>query len=68
MTENIVVDTDAFSVIYRKGQAFAAYSACLSGNIPVLSFATVAEVRFGAAKKGWGQDRSVRWKRLCGAM
>lgn len=57
MTDKIVLDTDAFSVLYRKGPNFQAYAARLTGKIPVLSFTTVAEVHFGAAKKGWGPQR-----------
>ena len=53
--KRVVVDTDAFSAIYRDpdGQA----SGHLLGSVPVLSFATVAELHFGAVKAGWSPRR-----------
>jgi tRNA(fMet)-specific endonuclease VapC len=38
----------------RRHQHFSAH---LVGSVPVISFTTVAETHFGAAKAGWGQRR-----------
>lgn len=57
MTNEVVVDTDAFSNLWQKTGNHQAYAQAIVGHIPVLSFATVAEARFGAAKKGWGARR-----------
>jgi tRNA(fMet)-specific endonuclease VapC len=53
----VIVDTDAFSHLWQNTANATALSAHLVGTVPVISFTTVAEVHFGAAKKGWGQRR-----------
>ncbi|WP_341717531.1 type II toxin-antitoxin system VapC family toxin [Micromonospora sp. FIMYZ51] len=50
-----VVDTDAFSAIWQSPSDHLIE--CLVGSAPILSFATVAELHFGAAKAGWGERR-----------
>ncbi|MER5453433.1 type II toxin-antitoxin system VapC family toxin [Micromonospora sp. NPDC002389] len=50
-----VVDTDAFSEIWQSPSDQLLER--LIGSTPVLSFATVAELHFGAAKAGWGERR-----------
>lgn len=57
MSNEVVLDTDAFSNLFQKRGNHADYGRHLRGRIPVLSFATVAEVHFGAAKAGWGPKR-----------
>lgn len=59
MSNELVLDTDAFSNLWQKRGNHGDYARHLPGHIPVLSFATVAEVRFGAAKAGWGPNRIV---------
>ncbi|GGN71417.1 hypothetical protein GCM10010112_38760 [Actinoplanes lobatus] len=53
----VIVDTDAFSHLWQNTARATALSSHLTGAVPVISFTTVAEVHFGAAKKGWGQRR-----------
>jgi predicted nucleic acid-binding protein len=57
VSNELVLDTDAFSNLFQKRGNHADYARHLQGRIPVLSFATVAEVRFGAAKAKWGPPR-----------
>jgi len=57
VTNEVVVDTDAFSNLWQKTGNHQAYAQAILGHIPVISFATIAEARFGAAKKGWGARR-----------
>ncbi|GIF21396.1 putative nucleic acid-binding protein [Actinoplanes tereljensis] len=53
----VVVDTDAFSHLWTNTVAASSFAQHLIGAVPVISFTTVAEVHFGAAKAGWGQRR-----------
>ena len=53
----VVVDTDAFSNLWQNPAASSSFATHLIGAVPVISFTTVAEVHFGAAKRGWGQRR-----------
>jgi tRNA(fMet)-specific endonuclease VapC len=54
----VVVDTDVFSFLYQ-GTNVEQYRHHLTGAVPVLSFATIAELYFGAAKNNWG-DRKIQ--------
>lgn len=59
----ILVDTDVFSfVVWNRGPA-ALYEPFLAGRLWVLSFATVAELRHGARKAGWGAPRLAELER-----
>lgn len=55
----IVVDTNVFGAdLVRRGAPLATlYRPYLEGRSFVLSFQTVAELRFGALRKGWGAAR-----------
>lgn len=53
--KRIIVDTDAFSTIWRGASDHLAER--LVGSVPVISFTTVAELHFGAASRGWGERR-----------
>lgn len=54
----IVVDTDVFSALLAPESALARrYDPVLIGRPVFLSFQTVAEVRFGAVRRGWGARR-----------
>jgi tRNA(fMet)-specific endonuclease VapC len=53
----VIVDTDAFSNLWQDAPTSQAFATHLVGSVPVLSFTTVAEAHFGAAKRGWGQQR-----------
>jgi tRNA(fMet)-specific endonuclease VapC len=53
----ILLDTDVFSfVVWSRGPA-AMYEPFVVNRLWVLSFATVAELRYGAIKAGWGPTR-----------
>ncbi len=58
----VVVDTNVFgSDLLRRGAPLAAlYRPLLEGRAFVLSFQTVAELRFGALRQGWGTRRLAR--------
>jgi predicted nucleic acid-binding protein len=53
----VVVDTDAFSHLWQTPATASSFAAHLIDAVPVISFTTVAEVHFGAAKRGWGQRK-----------
>lgn len=58
----VVVDTGVFAVeLLRRGAPLAAsYRPLLEGRPFIVSFVTVAEVRFGAQLAGWGPPRLHR--------
>lgn len=59
----ILVDTDVFSfVVWNRGPA-AFYEPFLVNRIWVLSFATVAELRYGAHKARWGETKRADLER-----
>lgn len=53
----IVVDTDVFSYIWQGHPEASKFAPALQGKIPVISFVTVAEAEFGAASRGWGEQK-----------
>lgn len=57
----VVVDTDVFSALLAPDSPLARrYDHLLVGRPAFLSFQTVAELRFGALRRGWGSTRLVR--------
>ncbi|WP_151484064.1 type II toxin-antitoxin system VapC family toxin [Streptomyces albicerus] len=52
----VVVDTDVFSNLFA-GIDVDRYKSHLTGVVPTLSFTSVAELYYGAAKAGWGDRR-----------
>jgi predicted nucleic acid-binding protein len=50
----LVVDTDVVSYIFKRHPSAPRYVQALRGNDPVISFMTLAEVRFGALQAVWG--------------
>lgn len=62
--EAVVVDTNVFGATLTtsvgNSAIVAAYGKYLSGKKLVISFQTVAELRFGALKANWGQVRRER--------
>ena len=57
----IVVDTDVFGFLLTPESELARrYDPLLAGRPAVLSFQTVAELRFGAARRRWGATRMRR--------
>lgn len=53
----IVIDTDVFSADLSDTTLIAAYEPIIVGRPAFLSFQTVAELRFGALRRGWGGAR-----------
>jgi tRNA(fMet)-specific endonuclease VapC len=50
----LLVDTGVFSWVTWSRQRHAEFTALMLNHILVLSFATIAELRYGALKVGWG--------------
>jgi predicted nucleic acid-binding protein len=57
MSNYIIVDTDVFSCLWQGRPVPHGYIDALRNATPVLSFVTVAEVRFGALNANWGARR-----------
>ena len=56
-----VIDTDVFSADLVPGSAlWARYEPIVVGRPAFISFQTVAELRFGALRRGWGEARLRR--------
>jgi tRNA(fMet)-specific endonuclease VapC len=53
----VVLDTDVFSMFFRRDPRSLRYDDDVRGKIRCLVFASVAELRFGAIVAGWGQRR-----------
>jgi len=62
----VVIDTDVFSLVVSQHGPYRWYEPYLSGRLWVLSFATVAELRYGAGKAGWGAKRREELERRIG--
>ena len=57
----IVIDTDVFSAdLIPKSPLPGGYALLIAGRPAFISFQTVAELRFGAIRRGWGSARMVR--------
>jgi predicted nucleic acid-binding protein len=57
----IVIDTDVFGSDLVPGAALTArYAPILTGRPAIISFQTVAELRYGAMRRGWGEARLLR--------
>lgn len=68
---SLVVDTNVFAAVLGKDPAglVKTYSADLTGSRLVVSFQTVAELRYGAMAANWGQTRiEAMEERLAGAV
>jgi tRNA(fMet)-specific endonuclease VapC len=57
--ESVLLDTDVFSLFFRRDTRGVRYDPEVRGRVRCLSFASVAELRFGAIAAGW-QDRRVQ--------
>ena len=53
----LVVDTDVASYIFKWHPLAPQYVEVLRGNDPVISFMTLAEMRYGALQARWGSRR-----------
>lgn len=58
MTGYVLLDTDVYSYLWQGHVLAERFRASVEGARPAVSFATVAELYKGAAKKGWG-DRKI---------
>lgn len=58
----VVVDTNVFSadLLRATHHLVALYQPLLAGRRFLISFQTVAEIRFGARRRGWGAARTSR--------
>lgn len=57
MTDPVILDTDAFSFLFKKMPQAQGYGKYLAGKYPCLTFVSVGELRFGAQDAGWGDAR-----------
>lgn len=57
MSSPILLDTDVFSILWTKRPGHEEIGELLTDKVPTLSFVTVAEAHFGAAKAGWQSKR-----------
>jgi predicted nucleic acid-binding protein len=57
----IVIDTDVFSADLVPGAHLAErYAPIIAGRPALISFQTVAELHYGALRRGWGEARMLR--------
>jgi tRNA(fMet)-specific endonuclease VapC len=57
----IVIDTDVFSAdLVPVSRLAERYAPLISGRRAFISFQTVAELRYGALRRGWGEARMLR--------
>lgn len=57
----IVIDTDVFSADLVPGSLLAdRYAPTIAGRPALISFQTVAELRYGALRRGWGDARMLK--------
>jgi predicted nucleic acid-binding protein len=56
-----VIDTDIFSADLVPGSPLAErYAPIITGRPAFISFQTVAELRYGALRRGWGEARMLK--------
>jgi predicted nucleic acid-binding protein len=55
--DSVLLDTDVFSFYLRRDSRSVLYDDDVRGKVRCLSFATVAELRFGAIAGGWQEPR-----------
>lgn len=53
----VLVDTDVFSYLWQGRPEAAEFAGLVVGQVAALCFTTVGELYFGAASRGWGQQR-----------
>ncbi len=57
----IAIDTDVFSAYLVPGSRIAErYAPIITGRPAFISFQTVAELRYGALRRGWGTARMLK--------
>ena len=55
--ESVLLDTDVFSLFFRRDTRSLLYDSDVRGKVRCLSFASVAELRFGAIAAAWQERR-----------
>src|SRR3954451_24516126 len=60
MMPSCVVDTDVVSILFNNNPVAQLYRRHLTGKLLVLSFMTLAEIRYGMLQAGWGANRVAR--------
>jgi tRNA(fMet)-specific endonuclease VapC len=55
--DSVLLDTDVFSLFFRRDSRSVQYDNDVRGKVRCLSFASVAELRFGALAGGWKEQR-----------
>jgi tRNA(fMet)-specific endonuclease VapC len=55
--DSVLLDTDVFSLFFRRDTRSLLYDSDVRDKIRCLSFASVAELRFGALVGGWNEPR-----------
>ena len=56
-SEPVLIDTDVLSYLHNEHSLATAYRAMLAGRQGFAALQSVAEMRFGAILKGWGEKR-----------
>jgi predicted nucleic acid-binding protein len=59
-----IVDTTVASLVLRMDPRAVAYIRAMRGSQRLISFQTVAEMRFGALRAGWGEGRRDELQRF----
>jgi len=57
LTDSVLLDTDVFSLFFRRDTRSLIYDGDVRGKVRCLSFASIAELRFGAIAGGWHEPR-----------
>ncbi|MBF6593583.1 MAG: PIN domain-containing protein [Thermaceae bacterium] len=61
---SLLLDTNILSYKHNDHTFWALYEPRLEGQVLCIAAQTVAEMRFGALRSGWGQERRARLERL----
>ncbi len=62
----LLIDTDVLSCVAWQKPPAKAFEPLLLGKLPFVSFATVGEMYFGAAKANWGERRISKMETILG--
>lgn len=62
----LLVDTDVLSFVAWEKPEAKAFEPLLVGRLPFVSFVTVGEMYFGAAKANWGEQRISKMETILG--
>lgn len=62
----LLIDTDVLSYVAWQKPPAKAFEPLLVGKLPFVSFATVGEMYFGAAKANWGARRISKMETILG--